>query len=135
VSFTTRPALSWSILYLTGWADPITLPDAVEERKYHADGTRTRSLRSLGIFPNSYSEMRRIHITSHYVIKINFNIISHSSYTTELVYAFGIYVVFHMHLACAFIHSGNNNNIHTDICSNTCRQKCRAKVSMKVAKL
>ena len=44
-------ALPWSTLYLIGWADPITLPDDVEERKYDADGNRTRSLRSFGTYP------------------------------------------------------------------------------------
>jgi hypothetical protein len=60
--------------------------------------------------------MRRIHTPPHYVIKINFNIISHSSYTSEVGYSFRIppppqiYVVFHMYQACTFIHSGNNSN-------------------------
>jgi hypothetical protein len=76
-------ALPWSNLYLIGWTDPITPPDVVEEKKYDAGGNRTLSLRSFANYPNSYSEMRRIHKPSHYVIKINCNIISHSSYTPE----------------------------------------------------
>jgi hypothetical protein len=48
--FHDRAALLWSTLYLIGCADPITPPDAVEERKYDADGNRTRSLQSFGTY-------------------------------------------------------------------------------------
>jgi hypothetical protein len=83
-------ALPWSILHIRRRMDPITPPDALKGENTTQTDIEPAALALSALILIHNFEMRRIHISSHYVIKINFNIISHSSYTSEVGYSYRI---------------------------------------------